>query len=777
MTTSRFPRLALAVCLLTVCRFAMPSEGHAAPAPPSTPPKATGSELTLDAIFAPDGNGHTASQPAWSPDGRHLTYLWKDAQGEALWWLDVGATSGPTSGATSGAAEPELLFRSADFKGRWKDKESFAVDDYQWSPRGDSLLVDSGGDLFLFSLGRRELYRLTEPETANAENPKFSPQGDRVAYVRDVDLHVVEIATRKDTQLTRGGKKNVLLNGVVDWVYGEEIWNRKPTAYWWSPDGRSIAYLQFDESLVESYPIVDYAPKYPSVDWQKYPKAGEPNPRVRLGVIGTDAAEIDGAKRSTTWLQTGQAEGDYLARVAWTVQGGELRVERLNRDQTRLDLLRCSLGDGRCTPLLAEEHATWVNLNNDFRPLQDGRFLWSSEKSGWSRLYLYDEAGKEIRALTPEGWALESLEAVTEDGWAFVSGYSTAPLGATDRQALRVRIADGQVEKVATAPGTNSVLAAEKTGAYLHTWGDADHPNLAVVHRPDGSEVATLPRTEPHYDAAALPRWEYLEIDGPGGVKLPARLLKPAGFDPSRRYPAIVYHYGGPSSQVVTNNWDTRGRNAWHKWMATRGYAVFMVDNRSSLFFGRAGGDRDHRRMGNGNLEAQLAGVEYLKKLGWVDTSRLGLWGWSGGGANTLYCLFNAPGVWKAGVAGAPVTDWSLYDSIWTERYLDRPQDNPEGYRLSSPLSFAENLKDHLLLIHGTADDNVHPQNTIVLTDKLVKAKIPFEEAIYPRQKHGFKEDANRHFYERMTEFFDRTLGQPGDEVKVEGVEIREGKP
>ncbi len=768
MTTPRFPRPALAACLLTASLLsAMPSEGSAASAPPSAT-----AGLTLDAIFAPDGNGHTAAQAAWSPDGRHLTYVWKDDQGEALWWLDAGAAG------SAGSARPELLFRFADFKARWKDKESFEVDEYQWSPRGDSLLLDSGGDLFLFSLGRREIYRLTEPglpgtagtagtPTGKAESPKFSPQGDRIAYVRDADLHILDIATRQDTPLTTGGKKDVTLNGVVDWVYGEEIWSRKPVAYWWSPDGRSLAYLQFDETAVESYPIVDYAPKYPKVDWQKYPKAGEPNPKVRVGVIDTNSHQ-------TTWMVTGGIGGDdggYLARVAWTVDGKELRIQRLNRDQTRLDLLRCAPADGRCTPLLAEEHATWVNLTNDFRPLPDGGFLWSSEKSGWSRLYLHGADGKEIRALTPEDWALESLDALTDDGWAYATGYSTSPLGATDRQVLRVRIADGRVEKLATTAGTNTALVSEKTGAWVHTWGDGDHPNVATVRRSDGTEVATLPASPPLYDAAALPRWEYLTIDGPGGVRLPARLLKPAGFDPSRRYPAIFYHYGGPSSQVVLNSWDTRGRNAWHKLMASRGYAVFMVDNRSSVFFGRAGGDRDHRRMGNGNLEAQLAGVEYLKKLGWVDTSRLGLWGWSGGGANTLYCLFNAPGVWKAGVAGAPVTDWALYDSIWTERYLDRPQDNPEGYRLSSPLTFAESLKDRLLLIHGTADDNVHPQNTIVLTDKLVKAKIPFEEAIYPRQKHGFKEEANRHFYERMTEFFDRNLDE---EVKVEKVELRE---
>jgi dipeptidyl-peptidase-4 len=757
MTASRFLRPALAACLLSAAT--MPMEGSAASGPPAKTP----GQLTLDAIFSAGGNGHLASQLAWSPDGRHLTYLFKDERGNALWSLDTATP----------AARPEPLFRADDFKGRFRDKETFAVDNHFWSPRGDSLLVTSGGDLFLFSLGRRELTRLTEtPETPAAsgapgapEDPKFSPQGDRIAFVRDADLHLLDLASRKEVALTTGGKKDVTLNGVVDWVYGEEIWNRAPTAYWWSPDGRRIAYLQFDENPVEVYPIVDYSPKYPKVEWQKYPKAGEPNPRVRVGVVDT-------AGGPTTWMTTGGEEGDYLARVAWTEDGKELRIERLNREQTRLDLLRCSPTDGRCTPLLTEEHPTWVDLTNDFRPLAGGRFLWSSERSGWRRLYLHDADGREVRALTPEGWALDSLLAVTEDGRAVVSGYSTGPLGATDRQVLRVRIdGAGPAEKLGTAAGTNVALVAEKSGWFALTWGDGDHPNVTTVRRPDGSEAATLPSSPPLYDPAALPRWEYLTIDGPDRVRLPARLLKPAGFDPKRRYPAIVYHYGGPRSQVVANRWDTRGRDPWHKLMAMRGYAVFMVDNRSSLFFGRAGGDRDHRRMGNGNLEAQLAGVAYLKKLGWVDTSRLGLWGWSGGGANTLYCLFNAPGVWKAGVSGAPVTDWALYDTIWTERYLDRPQDNPEGYRLSSPLSFAENLKDRLLVVHGTADDNVHPQNTIVLTDKLVKAKISFEEAIYPRQKHGFLEESNRHFYDRMTEFFDRNLGE---EVKVEDVEVRE---
>ncbi|MEA2691308.1 MAG: dipeptidyl-peptidase 4, partial [Acidobacteriota bacterium] len=483
MTASRLLRPALAACLLA----AMPMEGSAASGPPAKPVP-----LSMDAIFSPGGNGHLASQLAWSPDGTHLTYVWKDEQtatGTALWSLDTAT------------AKAEPLFHTNDFKGRWKDKETFALADYFWSPRGDALLVSTGDDLFLYSLGGRELSRLTETQEGRPapEDPKLSPQGDRVAFVRDADLHVLDLASRHEIALTKGGKKDVTQNGIVDWVYGEEIWNRAPTAYWWSPDGKRIAYVQFDESPVEVYPIVDYSPKYPKILWQKYPKAGEPNPRVRIGVVDTAGGE-------TTWMTTGDEEG-YLARVAWTPDSRELRIQRLNRDQTRLDLLRCMPTDGRCTPLLTEEHPTWVNVHNDFRPLPDGRFLWSSEKSGWRRLYLHDAEGREVRALTPEGWALDSLLALTEDGRAVVSGYSTGPLGATDRQVLRVRIdgdargqVDTQVEKLATAAGTNVAVVSEKSGWFALTWGDGDHPNVTTLRRPDGSEAATLPGAPPLYD-------------------------------------------------------------------------------------------------------------------------------------------------------------------------------------------------------------------------------------------------------------------------------------
>ncbi len=275
----------------------------------------------------------------------------------------------------------------------------------------------------------------------------------------------------------------------------------------------------------------------------------------------------------------------------------------------------------------------------------------------------------------------------------------------------------------------------------------------------DTGQIGELPQEAPGIDRATLPEWQFLMIPGPDGSTLPARFLEPAGKRRKSGHPVIMYHYGGPASQQVVDAWSSNPvRDLWHLRQAQRGYGVLIVDNEASLFFGKAGAAKVHRRFGDTELAAQKAGVDYLKTLSWVDTDRIGLWGWSGGGANTLYSLFRSPGTWAAGVAGAPVTDWRLYDTIWTERYMGHPDDNPDGYTNSSPITWAENLADPLLLVHGTGDDNVHPNNTFVLSKKLIDAGLPFEQAIYPRQKHGFNPKESRHFYEKMEAFFDRWL-------------------
>jgi dipeptidyl-peptidase-4 len=711
--------------------------------------------VSYDAMFAADASGRGPEQPAWSPDGRRLAYLLKEGDengGAVLWSLD------PTAGVRQELLRPAELARATG-----KKPGEAAVDAWQWSPRGDNLLVESGGDLYLLPVSGAPgapLRRLTET-AAEETGAKISPDGTHAAFVREANLYLLDLASGREEALTTDGKEDKILNGTTDWLYWEEIWDRTATGFWWSPDSRRIAYYRFDERKVPAHPLIDESPTKPKVTWQKYPKPGEANPRVQVGVL-------DLAARRTTWMETGGPD-QYLVRVAWTPDGGAVAVQALGRSQTRVDLLRCGAADGRCANLVSESWPTWVNLADDFRYLPDGRFLWGSERDGWRRLYLYNPDGRLVRAVSPEGWVVTSVDRLPEpedkDPWVMLTGYRTDGLAAIDRQVAQAALLDARFEVLTPEPGTHAALAAPRTGSWVHSWSTADLPERSEVRVISGSggalgiSVIPLPYTPPStYDPAALPRYEFLTIPGPEGTPLPARLLKPAGFTAGRRYPVIVYQYGGPGSQTVVNRWDRRRRDLFHKRMAQLGFAVLTVDGRSTAFFGKKGEDLDYRRMGEQNLAAQLAGVEWLKAQRWADTDRLGLWGWSGGGTNTLYCLLSRPGVWKAGVAGAPVTDWHLYDSAWTERYLDTPDDNEAGYLESSPLSYAAALRDRLLIVHGLADDNVHPQNTVKMIDELVRAGRPVEQALYPGEKHAMKPPSMRHFFERMEDFFVREL-------------------
>ncbi len=696
------------------------------------------SRLTFDIVFDPDVGGRSPSQLAWSADGTRLGYVWDDGDGKALWALDPATGRREQlvkAGTAAGEGGPEI-----------------SLDEYHWSPRGDALLVLSQGDLYLLSLGDKTLRRLTETDGAEAD-PQFSPDGRRVAYVRGPDLYLLDLESGRERALTEDGETEVILNGQTDWVYWEEIWHRDATGFWWSPDGGKIAFYRFDDRAVQMYALVDFLPRYPEVEWQRYPKAGEVNPTVRIGVV-------DLAGGGTTWLDTGDDREAYLARVHWTPRG-EVAVQRLSREQDRLDLLACGAADGRCRVLLTETWPTWINLGDELTFLADGRFIWSSERSGWRQLYLYDGEGRLVRPLTSGEGHVTSLDGVDEaGGWLVYTRFGTGFLGAARRQVVRLELAGGEPAPLTADGGWHSALVAPRTGYWVHTWSSLQDPGGQAVRDRAGREVADLPaKGITLYDPAQLPRWETFTLRTADGVELPASLLKPQPLEPGRRYPVIMYHYGCPASQVVVDRWDGRGRDPWHKLMAQRGYAVLAVDNELSLFFGKRGEDKAHRRFGPLEHAAQLAAVEYLKGLPFVDPERIGLWGWSGGGANTLYSMLISPGTWRAGVAGAPVTDWRLYDTIWTERYLDHPATNAEGYDQSSPVTYAHQLKDRLLIVHGTGDDNVHPQNTLVIIDRFIAAGLPFEDAIYPRQKHGFTGPSTRHFFERMTEFFDRHLG------------------
>jgi dipeptidyl-peptidase-4 len=684
-------------------------------------------------------------QPAWSADGTRLAFLNSDGEGRGLWVLD------PSRG------EPELIIRQA------KLNEGVEIDAFRWSPKGDGILLQSGGDLFLLPLPQRRAKRLTSTE-ADETVPRFSPDGKYLSFVRDHDLWVRDLAAGKEIRLTEDGKEDVILNGETDWVYWEEIWGRKAHGHWWSPDSRRIAFYQYDETKVSSYPMVNFMPRYPEVTWQKYPQPGGKNSAVRIGVL-----DVAGCR--TVWMKTGGKDA-YLVRAHWTPAGDGLAIQRLNREQDRLDLLLCEPDSGKCRTTLTEKWPTWVNVGDDFAFLENGRFIWGSDGSGWRQLSLHDAEGKLLRKLSPDGWSVTSLDAVNEkNGWIMVTAFATDGLGAAQRQVLSIPlegVPEGETsaepsgfEILTELPGWNTALAAPGTGNWLHTWSDADTPARRAVRGPDLTRPVPMPELPwQSYDPATLPRWRFFTIETPKGVRLPARALGPLGQEDGKQHPVIMYHYGGPGSQVVANRSRGRGLDLWHKMMAQKGYVILNVDNEASVFFGKHGEDRQHRRLGEVNLTAQLAAVEFLKTLPVVDAERIGLWGWSGGGTATLYCLLSRPGTWKAGVSVAPVTDWKLYDSIWTERYLDSPSDNPHGYADSSPITHAANLRDALLIVHGTADDNVHPQNTLVMIQKFLDKEVLFEDAIYPRQKHGFRSVSYRHFYRRLTRFFDEHLGE-----------------
>ncbi len=717
-------------CCLFLLTFALMTTASASGESPVPP---------FDEIFRPETPARSPRQLSWSPDARLLAYLFKDATGDALW----------TQEALGGKAVARL---------RLGEEEALeSLDKVRWAPDSGSMILVSDGDLYLYTLDSDTLERLTETE-AEEEDPKLSPDGLRLAFVRQGNLWVRDLASKSERPLTTDGDDVEILNGKTDWVYWEELWGRDSTGFWWSPDSKRIAYYRFEEAAVESYALLNSLPVYPEVEWQKHPKAGTVNPTVRVGVISASGGE-------THWLPVGPTGGNerpeewYLPRVHWTPDGA-VAVERLSREQDVLELIRCeALGDDPCRLLVRESSPTWVNVESNTTFLDDGSFLWSSERSGWRELYLYDRSGTLLRQVSQGSGHVTGLDAVLEaSGEIIYSRHQEGFLGAKDREVRRSSL-DGKKHQILTSGAGWHRAKAASDGTWVHSWSDANHRGFRILRNAQGKEITRLPY-EPAtgFDPEDLPKWKFFTIPGPEGTELPARLLEPAGFDPSKKYPAVIYHYGGPESQVVNNSWGGRRRFLWHKWMAQRGYFVLMVDNQLSNFFGKKGADRVHRRFGPHNLAAQLAGVEYLNSLGSVDMERLGLWGWSGGGHNTLYCLLNKPGVWKAGVAGAPVTDWHFYDTIWTERYLDHPATNEEGYRQSSAVTHAKNLKDKLLIVHGTGDDNVHPQNTLALIKLWIDEGIPFEDAIYPRQKHGFKKNEYAHFLQRMTEFFDRNL-------------------
>jgi dipeptidyl-peptidase 4 len=708
-------------------------------------------ELTIERILAaPDLSGPSLRAPRVSPDGRRVTFLQGKSDNKDqldLWEYDLAARRSQLlvdSRALLGS-ETELSDEEKQRRERQRISALSGIVDYQFAPRGDALLFPLGGDLYYYDLRgkRREAVRRLTSSEAFETDPRISPRGGFVSFIRDQDLWVLDLASGQERALTSDGG-GTISNGMAEFIAQEEM--DRHTGYWWSPDDRYIAFTRIDESVVPEYRRFEIEADDVKVQSQRYPAAGTRNVLIELKVI-------DLAGGTVTSIDLGPERDIYLARVDWFPDSRRLAVQRQTRDQRRLELLAADITTGATRVLITETSSTWVELNDELTFLKKSpRFIWASSRTGFRHLYLYDLDGNLVRPLTAGNWMVAG-----DRGARSVQGVDEARkrlyFTANERSPLERHLyvtslttsSPERVRRITAEKGWHSVAMSEDTRFFLETYSSSERPPRVSLRDTEDRELAML--IENALDEAH-PYWPYMDhhsvaefgtLPAADGQTLYYRLLKPPHFDATAKYPVIVTVYGGPGVQNVTNSW---GRY-YDQYLAQRGYIVFTLDNRGSGERGVAFETPLHLRMGQVEVADQVRGVEYLRTLPYVDARRVGIFGWSYGGYMTLMCLLTAPDYFQAGVSGAPVTDWQLYDTHYTERYLDQPDTNAAGYEASAVLPYVGNLRAPLLVMHGMADDNVLFTHSTRLFSVLQKLNKPFDAMTYPGSKHGLLRHAD----------------------------------
>ena len=720
-------------------------------------------KLTLEAITGSAPlSGPTLTKPQVAPDGSRVTFLRgkdRDRNRLDLWEYDIA--SGQTRLLVdSSVVLPGEEVLSDEEKARRERQRIAALSgivDYQWSPDGKALLFPLGGELYFYDLtksGRDAVRKLTNGG-GFATDPKISPKGGFVSFIRDRNLWAIDLTSGEEVQLTRDGS-DTIGNGVAEFVADEEM--DRHTGYWWAPDDAAIAFARIDETPVPVQKRYEVYPDRTEVVEQRYPAAGDHNVRVQLGVI----APKTGARPQ--WIDLGKDPDIYLARVDWR-DPQRLTFQRQSRDQKKLELIETTLTNGTQRTLVTETSTTWVPLHNDLRFLKDGRFLWSSERSGFEHLYIASEDGSTLTALTQGEWVVDGLLAIDETaGLAYVSGTRD---GATEAHVYAVPLSGGEPRRLTQAPGMHAATFARNASVFVDSWSsDTTLPQIELF-KADGTKLATLlvndvsDATHPYakYRAAHQPTAYGTLTAADGTTPLHYSLIKPAGFDPKKQYPVVVFVYGGPAAQTVTRAWPGRSDSFFNQYLAQQGYVVFSLDNRGTPRRGAAFGGALYGKQGTVEVDDQLRGVAWLKSQAFVDPARIGVYGWSNGGYMTLMLLAKHSEAYACGVAGAPVTDWALYDTHYTERYMDLPKANEAGYREASVFTHVDGIgAGKLLLIHGMADDNVLFTNSTKLMSELQKRGTPFELMTYPGAKHGLRGSDLLHRYRLTEDFLGRCL-------------------
>lgn len=624
-------------------------------------------------------------------------------------------------------------------------------------PNGEAVVYIIDGDLFCIRLSNSDVNQMNKTQ-GQESSVAFSPDGKWVSFIRENDICVVDWKKDKEKRLTLGAT-DTLLNGPLSWVYWEEIYNGTTVPYQWSPDSKAIAYLQTDDSPVSVSTFVNYRPATQEVVRQRYPKAGQKNPKVWLGIV-----ELESAR--TAWVDCGDYE--YLARFNWLPSSREIAVQTLDRKQQVLKLFFAERAKGKSRQILEERQPAWINLNDSLYFLKDGkRFIWMSERDGYQHLYLYGLNGKLIQQLTKGEFMVvpsegdivsgnRGLVGVDEKGgWVYFTSNQSA---LKDRQFYQIKLDGKKLRRLSVGEGIHAVRPSPDMNYYLDTYSNSLLPPELNFHKADGTKIATItPSAKDALSGWSLSYPEFKKFKTEDGLELPAMMFKPANFDSTKKYPAIVYIYGGPGAQQVIDGWNRR--LFWNNLLAQEGAFVFTFEVRAGMGKNKALETSVYKQAyGMQNLKDILAGVNWLKQMPFIDSSRLGIWGGSGGGCTTLYVMTHSD-IFKAGISLYPVSDWYLYDTIYTERYQSTPQDYPQGYKDTSSVLVAGNLKGRLLICHGTYDDNVHPQNTEAFINNLIEHNIPFELMIYPWRKHGISDaPATIHLYNLMLNFWKRNL-------------------
>jgi dipeptidyl-peptidase 4 len=702
-----------------------------------------GRHLTLDDIYNPDSevdfDGPPLRHRQWLSDGLHFLETTENGH-----FFRVDARSG----------ESEPLYDVSQFETAFAALGGFSSGDaidllahgrFTLCPGEAGMLIHWKHDLYYFDLAKHIARRLTA-DTQDEEVPTIAPSGQLISFVRGDDLFVVSANAGFRRRLTSDGSPD-LLNGKLDWVYQEEVFGRGDfVGHWWSPDSRMIAFLQLDESSVPHTIIVNNQEDEQKVESQLYPKAGDPNPVVRLGVV----APVDGSLRWAD-LSAYAREEFLIVGVTWAPTSERILIQIQNRQQTWLDLVEVTVSDGTTRRLLHETTPAWVSVLGAPHWLEDGSFIWESERDGYRHLYHYSADGRLLGRLTSGEWDVSSVIGI-DDPHEYVY-FTTGMDHVIDLELYRVHVDGSGLEAVTSKPGTHSIKLNPQRTLFLDTWNDILTPPQVWLYDTDGKELREV-QTNPGSPLAdyELGPVEFFQVPARDGFEMEAMWIKPPNFDASHRYPVLVYVYGGPQTPTVRNRW-TNKSYLWHQMLAEQGYLIFLCDNRSASGKGVRPAWSVYRNLGQIELRDLEDAVGWLKTQPFVAPDRIGLWGWSYGGFMTSYALTHSS-LFKMGISGAPVTDWHLYDSIYTERYMGLPQSNPEGYRTSSVILAADNLSGRLLLLHGTTDDNVHTQNSIQLIDHLQKGDKDFDMMFYPGARHGVRNPRQvLHLRTLMTKF------------------------